>query len=275
MGGLGKTTLAQLVYNDDRVGDHFDLRAWICVSNDFDVVRITKVILRFIVADPNVDNHDWNLLQLRLKKQLSGKRFLLVLDDVWNESYNDWADLSRPFEAGAPGSKIIVTTRNQGVAEIMGTVPAYRLKLLSDHDCLALFAQYSLGTRDFSSYQSLEEIGKKIVTKCDGLPLAAKLLGSFLRGRHDRRDWEGVLRVKTWETLEERALPEGFYGDIMTKQNAGSEATQIKGALPEGFFDNKDADLLARGIKPVKPDVNAKDSVRTFQSRAVPWRVVD
>ncbi|KAK9232401.1 hypothetical protein WN943_022647 [Citrus x changshan-huyou] len=205
MGGLGKTTLAQLVYNDDRVWQHFDLRLWACVSDDFDLVRITKVILLSIVADPNVDNHDWNLLQLQLKNQLCGKRFLLVLDDVWNESYSDWVDLSCPFEAGAPGSKIIVTTRNQGVAEIMGTVPAYQLKPLSDHDCLALFARHSLGTRDFSSHKSLEKIGKKIVTKCDGLPFAAKTLGGLLRGHHDKRDWEGVLRVEIWELPEQRA----------------------------------------------------------------------
>ncbi|KAL9460176.1 hypothetical protein AB3S75_003391 [Citrus x aurantiifolia] len=205
MGGLGKSTLARLVYNDDRLWDHFDLRVWACVSDDFDVVRLTKVILLSITADPNVDNHGFNLLQLQLKKQLSGKKFLLVLDDVWNESYNDWVDLSRPFEAGAPGSKIIVTTRNQDVAEIMGTVPAYQLKKLSDHDCLALFAQHSLGTRDFSSHKSLEKIGREIVTKCDGLPLAAKTLGGLLRGHHDRRDWEGVLRVKIWELPEERA----------------------------------------------------------------------
>ncbi|KAH9715476.1 putative disease resistance RPP13-like protein 1 [Citrus sinensis] len=205
MGGLGKTTLAQLVYNDDRVRDHFDLKAWTCVSDDFDVVRLIKVILRSFVADPNVDNRDLILLQLQLKKQLSGKKFLFVLDDVWNESYNDWVELSHPFEAGAPGSKIIVTTRNQGVAAIMGTVPAYQLKKLSDHDCLALFARHSLGTRDFSSHKSLEKIGREIVTKCDGLPLAAKTLGGLLRGHHDKCDWEGVLRAKIWELPEERA----------------------------------------------------------------------
>ncbi|KDO40434.1 hypothetical protein CISIN_1g048163mg, partial [Citrus sinensis] len=128
MGGLGKTTLAQLVYNDKQVQDHFDLKAWTCVSDDFDVFRLTKTILISIVPDQNVDNHNLNKLQEELKKKLSGKIFLLVLDDVWNENYNDWDRLRPPFEAGAPGSKIIVTARNQEVAAIMGTVRAYQLK---------------------------------------------------------------------------------------------------------------------------------------------------
>ncbi|KAK9217173.1 hypothetical protein WN943_005798 [Citrus x changshan-huyou] len=104
MGGLGKTTLAQLVYNEDRVQGHFDLKAWTCVSDDFDVIRLTRTILSSITKQ-TVDNSDLNLLQEELKMQLSRKKFLLVLDDVWNESYNDWVDMSRPFEAGAPGKE--------------------------------------------------------------------------------------------------------------------------------------------------------------------------
>ncbi|KAH9750228.1 putative disease resistance RPP13-like protein 1 [Citrus sinensis] len=203
MGGMGKTTLAQLVYNDKRVQDHFDLKAWTCVSDDFDVKRLTKTILRSVTKQ-TIDDSDLNLLQEELKKKLSQKKFLLVLDDVWNEKYNDWVDMSRPFEAGAPGSKIIVTTRNQEVAAIMGTAPAYELKKLSFDDCLSVFAQHSLGTKDFSSNKSLEEIGKKIVIKCNGLPLAAKTLGGLLRGKCDRSDWEGVLSCNIWDLPEER-----------------------------------------------------------------------
>ncbi|XP_024039047.1 putative disease resistance RPP13-like protein 1 isoform X1 [Citrus clementina] len=198
MGGLGKTTLAQLVYNDKRVQDHFDLKAWTCVSEDFGVKGLTKTILRSVTKQ-TIDDSDLNLLQEELKKKLSQKKFLLVLDDVWNENYNDWVRLSRPFEAGAKGSKIIVTTRNQEVGDIMGTASAYQLKKLSIDDCLAVFAQHSLG-----SNKLLEEIGKKIVAKCDGLPLAAQTLGGLLRGKDDRCDWERVLSTKIWELQEER-----------------------------------------------------------------------
>ncbi|XP_052297177.1 putative disease resistance RPP13-like protein 1 isoform X10 [Citrus sinensis] len=203
MGGLGKTTLAQLVYNDKRVQDHFDLKAWTCVSEDFDVKGLTKKILRSITKQ-TIDDSDLNLLQEELKKKLSQKKFLLVLDDVWNENYNDWVDMSRPFEAGAQGSKIVVTTRNQQVAKIMRPDQAYELKNLSTEDCLSVFAQHSLGTRDFSSHKSLEDIGKKIVIKCNGFPLAAKTLGGLLCGEHDRGVWEDVLSSKIWELPEDR-----------------------------------------------------------------------
>ncbi|KAK9213847.1 hypothetical protein WN944_005832 [Citrus x changshan-huyou] len=184
--------------------NHFDLKTWTCVSDDFDVIRLTKTILTSIVTHQNVDNLNLNKLQEELNKQLSGKKFLLVLDDVWNRNYDDWVDFSRPLGASARGSKIIVSTRNHEVAKIMGTLPAYQLKKLSYNDCLAIFAQHSLGTRDFSSHMSLEEIGRKIVTKCDGLPLAAQTLGGLLRGEHDRREWERVLISKIWELPEER-----------------------------------------------------------------------
>ncbi|XWS77383.1 hypothetical protein CRYUN_Cryun01aG0256700 [Craigia yunnanensis] len=130
MGGLGKTTLAQLVYNDARVGTFFKLRAWVCVSEEFDVVRVMKTLLESLTSRAS-DVNDLNELQVRLKEKLSKKRFLIVLDDVWNENYNDWMVLRCPFEVGFAESKIIVTTRNQRVASIMGTVPAYHLKEMS------------------------------------------------------------------------------------------------------------------------------------------------
>lgn len=75
MGGIGKTTLAQLVYNDVRVHNHFDLKAWTCVSEDFDIIWVTKSILKSIASDQLVDDRDLNLLQVKPKKQFSGNNF--------------------------------------------------------------------------------------------------------------------------------------------------------------------------------------------------------
>ncbi|GLT70859.1 hypothetical protein SLA2020_429130 [Shorea laevis] len=119
MGGIGKTTLAQLVFNDEKVQSLFDLKAWACVSEDFDVVRVTKTILKSVTSE-SCDDNDLNLLQVKLKEKLSGKKFLVVLDDLWNENYNDWTILRAPFEAGAPGSAIVITTRNQKVSSTDG-----------------------------------------------------------------------------------------------------------------------------------------------------------
>ncbi|MBA0671679.1 hypothetical protein Goklo_029791, partial [Gossypium klotzschianum] len=107
MEGMGKTTLSQLVYNDPSIKESFDHRAWVCVSDEFDVVNITETILQSITSEPCAYN-DLNLLQVKLKEKLSGKRFLLVLDNIWNKSSTDWTILRAPFGAG---TKIIVTTR--------------------------------------------------------------------------------------------------------------------------------------------------------------------
>ncbi|KAH9734037.1 putative disease resistance protein [Citrus sinensis] len=207
MGGVGKTTLAQLVYNDDRVQRHYEIKAWTCVSEDFDVFRISKSILNSVASDQCKDKDDLNLLQEKLKKQLSGNKFLLVLDDVWNENYIRWSELRCPFVAGAAGSKIVVTTRNLVVAERMGADPVYQLKELSDDDCLCVLTQISLGARDFTRHLSLKEVGEQIVIKCGGLPLAAKTLGGLLRGRDDPRDWEFVLKTDIWNLRDSDILP--------------------------------------------------------------------
>ncbi|XP_006480271.1 putative disease resistance RPP13-like protein 1 [Citrus sinensis] len=207
MGGVGKTTLAQLVYNDDRVQRHYEIKAWTCVSEDFDVSRVTKSILNSIAKDQSNNDDDLNLLQEKLKKQLCGNKFLLVLDDVWNENYRRWSELSCPFGAGAAGSKIVVTTRNLVVAERMGADPVYQLKELSDDDCLCVLTQISLGARDFNRHQSLKEVGEQIVIKCGGLPLAAKTLGGLSRGRYDPGDWEFVLKTDIWNLRDSDILP--------------------------------------------------------------------
>ncbi|XP_031277100.1 putative disease resistance RPP13-like protein 1 [Pistacia vera] len=203
MAGVGKTTLAQLVYNDDRIESHFGFKAWVSVSEDFDIINITETILCSIGAETGNIN-DLNLLQVKLKQKLSEVKYLLVLDDIWNENPNYWATLSQPFEAGLRGSKIIVTTRNRGVSSMVGTLPAHQLKELSNEACLCIFTQHSLGRTDFNMHPHLKEIGEKIVKRCDGLPLAAKSLGGLLHGKYDINEWENVLNSKMWALPEEK-----------------------------------------------------------------------
>ncbi|KAK8626953.1 hypothetical protein V6N13_134582 [Hibiscus sabdariffa] len=126
MGGLGKTTIAQLVYNDQNVAKAFDLTVWVCVSDDFDVKRLTKAIVESI-EEKSCNIQDLDPLQRRLVKQLVGKRFLIVLDDVWNESRDKWDRLTQALQSGGRGSAVIVTTRHEKVAHMMATVPFHRL----------------------------------------------------------------------------------------------------------------------------------------------------
>ncbi|KAJ7969097.1 Disease resistance protein [Quillaja saponaria] len=197
MGGLGKTTLAQLVYSDKRMKDYFDLKAWVCVSEEFDVRRVTRAMLEAITLSKD-DTRDLNTLQVKLAEKLMGRKFLLVLDDVWNENHTHWEVLQRPFCYGAPGSKILVTTRSERVASTMHSAEILNLKQLSEEDCWMLFTAHAFNKGDPFANPSLNAIGKKIVKKCKGLPLALKTLGSLLRTRLFPREWENILTSDVW-----------------------------------------------------------------------------
>ncbi|KAI8027035.1 putative disease resistance RPP13-like protein 1 [Camellia lanceoleosa] len=202
MGGLGKTTLAQMVYNDEVVNKNFDLKAWVCVSDEFNILRISKVILESITSK-SCEFKELNQVQVQLKQNLVGKKILIVLDDVWDKKYNDWNVLKSPFNDGAPGSKIIVTTRDKEVASIMGTVRNHLLQHLSDDDCWSVFEQHAFGNRSLDANPNLVFIGRKIVEKCKGLPLAARTLGGLLRCKERDDEWEIVLNSKIWDLTEQ------------------------------------------------------------------------
>ncbi|CAL5330428.1 unnamed protein product [Camellia sinensis] len=162
MGGIGKTTLAQHIYNDDRVGKHFNMKAWVCVSVDFDILGTTKAILESFTHRP-CDLGKLNEVQVQLRDTLAEKKFLLVLDDVWHYGHDGWNSLRLPFGAGAPGSKIIVTTREGGVVKQMGMDGYLNLKNLSYDDCWLIFSQHAFENRNIMECSELVSIGKKIV----------------------------------------------------------------------------------------------------------------
>ncbi|KAL5545574.1 hypothetical protein UlMin_005261 [Ulmus minor] len=204
MGGIGKTTLAQAVFNDHEVKEPFELKSWVCVSEEFDVCKVTKSILKAVDSRP-CDVKDLNALQVQLEEKLAGKKFLIVLDDMWRENYDDWEVISRPFQNGAQGSKIIVTTRSDKVAKITRSVSTYSLKILSNENCLRLFAWHALGCEDFAAHSDLEKIGGEIVKKCKGLPLAAKALGGVLRSTIDVLQWERIVKSEIWDLTDEES----------------------------------------------------------------------
>ncbi|KAM3303246.1 putative disease resistance protein [Capsicum chacoense] len=202
MGGLGKTTLAKAVYNDERVKDHFELKAWFCVSEQYDAIRITKGLLQEIglVVDDNL-----NQQQVKLKESLKGKRFLVVLDDVWNDNYNEWDDLRNLFVQGNIGSKIIVTTRKESVALMMGN-KQISMSNLSIEVSWSLFKRHAFKNIDPMGHPELEEVGKQIVAKCRGLPLALKTLAGMLRSKSVVEGWKRIFRSEIWELPEDETI---------------------------------------------------------------------
>ncbi|MFS7926027.1 putative P-loop containing nucleoside triphosphate hydrolase, leucine-rich repeat domain superfamily [Helianthus anomalus] len=201
MGGLGKTTLAKLLYDDAEVKKHFELKAWVSVSDQFDIFNISKVILQSVQGEDK-ELTDQNLLQVALKNQLKEKRFLIVLDDVWSESYDDWQTLVSPFKECAPGSKIIMTTRKVQLLTKLGCVHLHHVQTLSHDDAVSLFAQHALGADNFDSHPFLKQYGEGIVEKCDGLPLALTVLGRSLRTKNDEEEWKELLNNEIWRLVE-------------------------------------------------------------------------
>ncbi|XP_049362300.1 disease resistance protein RGA2-like [Solanum verrucosum] len=205
MGGLGKTTLAQMVFNDQRVTDHFHPKIWICVSDDFDEKRLIKTIIGNIERS-SLDVEDLASFQKKLQELLNGKRYLLVLDDVWNEDQDKWDNLRAVLKVGASGASVLTTTRLEKVGSIMGTLQPYELSNLSQEDCWLLFIQRAFRHQEEIS-PNFVAIGKEIVKKSGGVPLAAKTLGGLLRFKREEREWEHVRDSEIWNLpQDERSI---------------------------------------------------------------------
>ncbi|KAG5222845.1 disease resistance protein [Salix suchowensis] len=186
MGGLGKTTLAQLVYNEERVKQQFGLRIWVC-SIDGTPCKIQGL-------DP---------LQQHLQHKLAGKKFLLVLDDVWEDYTNRWDKLKEMLRCGAKGSAVIVTTREVMVARRMATTFVHHMGRLSEEDSRHLFQRLAFGMRRKEEWAHLEDIGVSIVKKCGGVPLAIKALGKLMRLKDSEDQWMAVKESEIWDLTEE------------------------------------------------------------------------
>lgn len=138
IGGIGKTTVAQLAYNDERVLRHFDLRIWVCVYDNFNTKRLVSEILECVSME-KCQSSQLGILQSQFQESLTGKRYLLVLDDMWNDDQDEWDILRNLLRCGARGSKVIVTARSQRVASVMSSNPPYPLQTLTEDDCWTLF----------------------------------------------------------------------------------------------------------------------------------------
>uniref|UniRef100_A0A7N0U4J9 Uncharacterized protein n=1 Tax=Kalanchoe fedtschenkoi TaxID=63787 RepID=A0A7N0U4J9_KALFE len=207
LGGMGKTTLANKIFQECKSSTPamFDVCAWTCLSDEFKVVDVIKSILEFITKRrPELDGLD--SLQQELKKELQGKKFLLILDDLWSKDISSkdtrkWDELRTPFLVGKPGSRIIVTTRSEDVAEAVTNVRSdfYKLNVMSEDESWSLFECVAFPDGGESASPILKKIGREIVDKCKGLPLAIKMIGGLLLSYGgDVRKWKSLLDSEVW-----------------------------------------------------------------------------
>nr|XP_023892159.1 putative disease resistance protein RGA3 [Quercus suber] len=206
IGGLGKTTLVQYVYNDEKVKAYFELQMWVCVSDDFDVKTIAEKILASANhTSPN--NLEMDQLQIELRKSLNQKKYLLVLDDVWNENKEIWCNLKTLLLDGLKGSKVVITTRTNLVADITSTISPYLLKGLSNDQSWLLFKQMAFERKQETINPNLEAIGRDIVEKCCGVPLAIKTIGRVLYFKKTEVEWSDI---KNNELMNVTQIKDGF-----------------------------------------------------------------
>ncbi|WRX27673.1 NB-ARC - like 10 [Theobroma cacao] len=201
MGGVGKTTLARLAYNDNIVDTHFEKKIWVCVSDPFDGIKIARAILESL-GDAVPNFVELQTLLQRIRKSVVGKRFLLVLDDAWNEDDWKWKPFKDSLSCGSLGSKILMTTRKENVAVAMGCTTLFPLGKLAKEECWLLFSRVAFFGRTSRECQMLEDFGRKIADKCQGLPLAVKTLGGLMRSKRTIEQWQSVLNSEIWELKE-------------------------------------------------------------------------
>ncbi|KAG8368554.1 hypothetical protein BUALT_Bualt15G0057600 [Buddleja alternifolia] len=193
MAGIGKTTFAKKLYDHPLVMHHFYIRAWITVSQQYQVKEMVLSVLRCVasVSDEIYEKSEEELRD-QMYKSLKGRRYLIVLDDMWDTKA--WDDLRRTFPDDNNGSRIMLTSRLRDVAiHASLNIPPHCLRCLSADEswellCSKIFVNESCPVE-------LVEIGKEIACKCQGLPLALVLLGGLLSNMNKKLDvWEEVAK---------------------------------------------------------------------------------
>ncbi|KAJ4794320.1 NBS-LRR disease resistance protein [Rhynchospora pubera] len=200
IGGVGKTTLAKIVYNDKEIKEYFDRIIWVYVSMKFQLSKILEKIIE-CVSRKSCDVSYIEAKVNKLETMISGTRYLIVLDDVWNEDVIKWKELTTILKCVSTiGSKILVTTRSERVAKIVGTYDQFRVDPLEFEYCWKLFEELAFQYVDEEEKESFINIGKEIIRKCKGLPLAVVHMGNLAASMEV--DWCIIRDSNIWQTTE-------------------------------------------------------------------------
>ncbi|KAG2561363.1 hypothetical protein PVAP13_8KG294300 [Panicum virgatum] len=205
MGGIGKTTLAQKIFNDQRIREKFQVHIWLCISQSYTEIGLIRQAIRMAGATCDQLETKTELLP-HLMDTIRGKNVFLVLDDVWKSDV--WIDLLRlPFERGLK-SRILVTTRHLDVLAEMHAAYAHKVNKMNDRDGLELLMKKSF--RPYEQTSDFSDVGYQIVKKCDGLPLAIKVVSGVLATKRTRGEWENI-RDSRWSV---HGLPKELGGPL-------------------------------------------------------------
>nr|XP_027063841.1 putative disease resistance protein RGA3 [Coffea arabica]XP_027063842.1 putative disease resistance protein RGA3 [Coffea arabica]XP_027063843.1 putative disease resistance protein RGA3 [Coffea arabica]XP_027063845.1 putative disease resistance protein RGA3 [Coffea arabica] len=246
MGGQGKTTLAQLVLKNECVAKHFDKTIWVCVSDDFKVERLLNEMLQSLEGK-SAETTNTEALVRKLQGNLKGKNYLLVLDDIWNENREKWDGMRGRLLAigGAPGSKILATTRSDEVATAMQASRLHHLDILSDDHSWMLFEKLAFADGGARKTQYLADIGRRILKKCGGVPLAIKVIGGLLYSKKDGSEW---LKLEKSEIWNESTNTEGGVMSVLKLSYENLPSLSVKQCFASCSIFPKDADMRKESL---------------------------
>ncbi|XBJ19365.1 hypothetical protein VPH35_010350 [Triticum aestivum] len=206
MGGVGKTTLAQHICNHQQVKDYFELIIWIC-ADDFDVKRLIKDAIQSASGKKTTLDHLASL-QHALSGSVSNKKFLIVVDDVWDDALKEneqrWKDFYDSLTNVVQGSIMLVTTRFPDVADRVRTMEPFPLAGLKEDVFWDFFKLCAFGSERSENDPELQRIGRSIVPKLKGSPLAAKTLGRLLGMNLHTAHWNNILESELWKLKQEK-----------------------------------------------------------------------
>ena len=236
-GGVGKTTFVHvLLYNSSTICRVFDTRAWVCANERFDVKGLTKQVIESL-AGISCSLTELTEIQEALAEELMGKRFLLVLDNICNDDVNFWSSLLIPLSAGAKGSIVLATTQNESEALTMDMVNSYKLNRLPESNCWLVFHQHVFGGENNNVHPELIEIGKQIITRCEGLPLIVNAIGGLLQSDLNENFWQAVLESDLWCAGNNLPALRYFYDHLTVHLQ---QCFQYCSLFPKGYVFEKE-----------------------------------
>ncbi|CAO2838564.1 unnamed protein product [Amaranthus hypochondriacus] len=189
IGGMGKTTLAWYVYNDQRVRNMFEVQFWVSATQDFDFNKVLEKII--LSGDTGEKPLDWDMDQLyhHFRRAIDGKKFLLVLDNMWDQDSlrGKWVRLRSLLELGANGSQVLLTTRDTKVSGLMDCANTCKIRDLREYDSWLIFKRIA-----FTRLQEpgVEAIGEQIARMCHKVPLVIWSIASHLAEKRTVREWQ-------------------------------------------------------------------------------------
>lgn len=274
MGGIGKTTLARKAFDDFETRHHFDIRIWVTVSQEYHIRGMLLDILRCTSYETNEESNDVDRLMDMIYKKLKGRRYLVVMDDIWSSDI--WDLMARTFPDDNNGSRIILTSRQEEVANYADPDSnPHEMNLLSSDNSWKLLRDKVFGA-EHACPPELADIGWQVAQRCQGLPLALLVVAGHLsRISRTRESWNDVAKsaskvvanesdiclgvlAMSYNYLPDHLKPCFLYMGVFPEDSAVNIVRLINLWISEGFLsdelEGRDCfeDLVSRNLVMVR-----------------------